>query len=454
MDFNYFINQAIDYKKSVASKYLPVSQGEILSKIREADEYLLSIKYDGHSYLLCYENGEVALINAGGNIIEDLPVLIDAKILFEELKIKKACIAGELYFNKGEERSRVFDLTANLDEKSENIYFAGFDILSFDDTEYQKSELLKKQLKLDEIFKKGKKLHSVGTKTVSSRKEIEDYYKQVVLTDNNEGAVVKSVEGMIYKIKPSVSLDAVIIGYVESEGNRSGMIREVLVAMITDDNQYQITAKIGNGFSDEERKTLLKILDKIKVDSDYIESSGANVAFKMVRPELIIEYSSIDLAIENSKGSINKMCLKYENSRFSAIQLRTCVSSMSPVFIRMRDDKKVNKNDLRFSQITDSVELIHSEKKLDLKKSTIIKREVFYKEVKSHKMVRKFLLWETNKSEDPDYPAYVFHFTDYSPTRKDVLKKDIKVSDSKKQIQAIYNKNILENVKKGWEPIK
>tara|TARA_B110000438_G_scaffold303043_1_gene362841 strand:- start:6073 stop:7437 length:1365 start_codon:yes stop_codon:yes gene_type:complete len=454
MDFNYFINKAIDYKKSVASKYLPVGQGEILSKIREADKYLLSIKHDGHFYLLCYENGKVALINHGGNIIKDLPALDDVKDIFEKSKIKSACFPGELYFKKEGQRSRVFDLTANLDEKSENIYFVAFDILSVGETEYQRTELLKKQLKLSEIFSKDSRIHSVGTKTVSSRKEIEDYYKQVVLTDNNEGVIVKSVEGMIYKIKPSVSLDAAIIGYVESEGERSGMIREVLVAMITDDNHYQITAKVGNGFSDDERKKLLKVLEKLKVDSNYIEASGARVAFTMVRPEFIIEYASIDLAIENSKGSINKMCLNYENSLFSANQLRACVSSMSPVFTRLRDDKKVNKDDIRFSQITDIVELIHSEKKLDLKKSTIIKREVFYKEVKSDKMVRKFILWETNKSEDPDYPAYVFHFTDYSPTRKDVLKKDIKVSDSRKQIESIYDKNILENVKKGWKPVK
>jgi hypothetical protein len=34
------------------------------------------------------------------------------------------------------------------------------------------------------------------------------------------------------------------------------------------------------------------------------------------------------------------------------------------------------------------------------------------------------------------------------------LKKDIKVSDSRKQIESIYDKNILENVKKGWEAVK
>ena len=33
---------------------------EIISKIRESEEYLLSIKYDGHFYLLCYENNNIA----------------------------------------------------------------------------------------------------------------------------------------------------------------------------------------------------------------------------------------------------------------------------------------------------------------------------------------------------------------------------------------------------------
>jgi len=454
MDIEHYINQALDYKNSVASKYLPVDQGEILSKIREADHYFLSIKYDGHFYLLCYENGKVALINPGGNAIEDIPLLDDAKTLFEESKIKKACIAGELYFNKGNERSRVFDLTANLDEKSPDIFFAAFDILSIDGNEYQRNELLNKHTKLDKIFSKENRIHSIGSKTVSSRKEIEEYYKQAVITDSHEGVIAKSIEGMIYKIKPTVTLDGVIIGYVESEDEREGMLREVLVAMLTKDNCFQITAKIGNGFSDDERKALLKRLEKSKVESNYIVASGARVAFTMVKPELILEYTSIDLASENSKGQIQKMCLKYEASLFTPHQLRPCVSSMSPVFVRLRDDKNVNTDDIRFSQITDIVELENSENKLDLKQSKIIKREVFCKEVKGKKMVRKFLLWETNKSDHPDYPKYVFHFTDFSPSRKDMLKKEIKVSDSNKQIEEIYTNSILDNIKKGWETVK
>ena len=33
-------------------------------------------------------------------------------------------------------------------------------------------------------------------------------------------------------------------------------------------------------------------------------------------------------------------------------------------------------------------------------------------------MVRKFVLWKTNKEQSEDYPAFVVHFTDFSPNRK------------------------------------
>ncbi len=270
-------------------------------------------------------------------------------------------------------------------------------------------------------------------------------------TDNQEGVVVKSSEGMIYKLKPRCTLDGVVIGFVEGEGDRAGMLREILVAMLRDDETFQITAKIGNGFTNDERKDLLKSLKKSKVESNYIEASGAKVAFTMVKPEMVIEYSSIDLAVETSKGPIRKMSLTFDDNGYSAKQNMLCVSSMSPIFLRIRDDKKVNIDDVRFSQITDHVELTGSDEAIALKKSELLKREVFIKESKGQKMVRKFMLWKTNKEKDPDYPAFVFHYTDFSPTRKAMLKKEIKVSDSKKQIEQIYADEILENVKKGWE---
>ena len=82
--------------------------------------------------------------------------------------------------------------------------------------------------------------------------------------------------------------------------------------------------------------------------------------------------------------------------------------------------------------------------------STLLERKVFAKDSKGSTMIRKFLLWKTNKEQSEDYPAYVFHYTDFSPSRKDKLKVDLKASSSQKQIQEIFKNFLEKNVKKGW----
>ena len=86
-------------------------------------------------------------------------------------------------------------------------------------------------------------------------------------------------------------------------------------------------------------------------------------------------------------------------------------------------------------------------------KSELIKREVYVKESKGKKMVRKFVLWKTNKESSGDYPAYVCYITDYSSTRKDMLKSDIKISNKLEQIETMFAAEIVENIKKGWEKV-
>ena len=68
-------------------------------------------------------------------------------------------------------------------------------------------------------------------------------------------------------------------------------------------------------------------------------------------------------------------------------------------------------------------------------------------------MVRKFVIWKTNKEATGEYPAYVYHYTDFSPSRREMLKKEIKVSNSKKQIEEIFAAELAENVKKGWNKV-
>ena len=46
------IEIAKQYKRLTASKYAPVAEDEMLSKIMGAEKYYVSPKYDGHLYIL------------------------------------------------------------------------------------------------------------------------------------------------------------------------------------------------------------------------------------------------------------------------------------------------------------------------------------------------------------------------------------------------------------------
>ena len=61
---------------------------------------------------------------------------------------------------------------------------------------------------------------------------------------------------------------------------------------------------------------------------------------------------------------------------------------------------------------------------------------------------------KTNKEKkEQSFPAFVVHWTDYSPNRKDPLKKEVRLSPDKKNANQIAEKMIEENIKKGWEKV-
>ena len=418
----------------------------------EAEMYAVSTKFDGHLYLLSFDGKNTVLINHGETTLTDLPLLKDATKLLKG-KCNDILLAGELYLSKDGERTRSFDMTAVLDEKSENIHFAVFDILMLDGQEVSMN-IKELDEKLTSVFSGGKMVYPVHNSFVESRKDIAAQYKEIVEEGGHEGLVVRSLNGPTYKVKPLITLDAVILGYSEGDGSRAGMLKEFLVGLCIAKDQYLLLTKVGNGYSDDERKKLLKEFENKKVDSGYIEVSGSNVAFTMVAPNQVLEFSCLDVFGENSKGIISKMALSFKDGSYSAMGKQPMASVIAPVYLKMRTDKKATTTDAGLSQITKVIALGGNDaEKVKLKNSEIISRAVYVKESKGMKMVRKFMVWKTNKEATGEYPAYVYHYTDFSATRKEMLKKEIKVSDSKKQIEEIFATELAENVKKGWEKV-
>ena len=443
---------AIAYKKQTASRYLPINNTEMKSKIMEAEEYAVSTKYDGHLYLLHFDGKSAKLYNAGQRCIDNAPLLIEAQNTLKS-KCESVVFAGELYVDKAGERSRSFDLAACLDDGLDQLSFVAFDLIQFNGAE-STGNIKEIDEQLKSLLAGGKAVHAIEHTFVSSRSDIETLYNELVVEKGQEGIIVKSDHAPTYKIKPLITLDAVVLGYAEGEGSQEGMLREVLVGLCTDTNEFLNIARVGNGFSDAERKDLLAHFEAKKMDSNYLEVAGTNVAFTMVKPEEIIEFTCLDVITENSKGTIKKMTLHIEDGVYDPKFKSPSVSVIAPVFVKFRKDKKANTEDAGISQVNKIISLTDGQSQsVAREKSTVLHREVYVKESKGNKMVRKFVVWKTNKENSGEYPAYVYHYTDFSPTRKDMLKKEVKVSSSKAQIESYLKTEISENIKKGWEKV-
>jgi hypothetical protein len=127
---------------------------------------------------------------------------------------------------------------------------------------------------------------------------------------------------------------------------------------------------------------------------------------------------------------------------------------ISPQFARRRDDKLVNPIDVRLAQVTSLVDVPLADadaRKFTLPASEVLRRYVWTKQLKGQTAVRKLVMWQTNKAgERGDFPAYVVHLTDYSPNRKTPLDRDIRVSNSREQIEELWQGLAAEYVVKGW----
>jgi hypothetical protein len=175
----------------------------------------------------------------------------------------------------------------------------------------------------------------------------------------------------------------------------------------------------------------------------------------------VIEISCLDLIGQTTRGgTIDRMVLGYDMPRnmYQSIRRLPLASPISPNFVRRREDKTIRQEDLRLHQMQEVIEvpmIDRDARQLSLPKSQVLQREVFTKTIKGNLMVRKLLLWKTNKeSEGGNFPAYVAYFTDFSPNRAAPIDRDIRVSNSKEQIVSLLAQMKAEYIVKGWATVQ
>ena len=450
-----------NYKRTVASRMYPLAPQDIANKISDA-EYYVSRKIDGEFNVLLYKDGELLTLNPGGTVRTGLPWMTEAQELLDASSLTNVMIAGELYVDVPDRRARVHDVVSvarqpKTEEELASLRFAVFDIVSIDDepTEQPYAETWKQ---IESVFAKGKQIQPVEMEILKGPRTIEAQFDKWVTDEGAEGLVVRSDSAGNFKVKPRHNIDALVIGFTESTGDREGMLHDLLLGVVRPDGSIHTMTRVGGGFSDEQRKELLVDLQGMVVDSEYAEVNSDHVAYQMVEPNWVIEISCLDLISQNTRGgSIDRMVLEYnaDEKRYEVVRRMPLVSIISPQFVRIRDDKTFDATDARIAQVSDLVDVPvgpMTAEELATAKSIVEKRAVYLKPYRGQTSIRKFLMWKTNKEDkNSDFPAYVIHYTDFSPSRKKPLDREVRISNSREQIDLLWDQLIKDNVKKGWK---
>jgi hypothetical protein len=397
------------------------------------------------------------MLNSAGKEYADAPACLDAFVqAMQAAGLKSAVLAAELYMPREEGRPRYGDVVTAMADGAlrDKLAFAAFDIMEIDGTAFESSHYKEVYARLKELCGNQSPLfHCVDMRTASSPDEVKQIYEEWVEGEHAEGLVVHSESGFVTKVKPRHSIDCAVVGYTTGDQG----LRDFMLSVVREDGLHQMVMSGSTGLTLEQRQDLAARLSRKHVDSEYVLADSRGIAFQMVVPEIVVEISVMEFVSRGNDGKVKKNpLLSFDPQKGWVMHgITSGVSALGVVFIQERSDKKPDATGVRVSQITDLVPFEEDEG-VDingLPESTLLERRVFRKVSGAKVMVHKFLIWKTNKEQSGRYPAYVFYHTDFSNSRKEVLKRDMAFSDDEQQIRDILQAEIADNVKKGWEEV-
>ena len=463
-----------NYRKHVTQRFITRREADIPNLLGE--EFIVSVKVDGafSGYYYNEEKQYSFFFNVPQHrVYIGLPVSKDLEELLQKNKIKEILLVGELFCSTHDpvdysKRSRIYELAhcrrnPSSQDDLERIGFKVFDILEINGEKWIEKQFRDRYNKLHSLFPKEGRLSIVKTQIFKNPYEILEFYRKEVVEQNHEGIIIRT-GNIAYKIKPIHVIDVAIIAIAQGrEGTKIGrtQLASSLVALRYPDGKYQVLSRVGGGLTDEMR---IELLNKFRMvqSKDFIPITTDGRAMKMVYPEIVGQIEYEDILTDSGGEPIYQPCLQFDekDNSWELIRQIPFLSLIAPRFIEedpIREDKNAgNITDVRISQIMDLVDIPRSDKisKYEYEHSELLARKVYEK---GDDMVRKFMMWKTNKSVSNEYPEYIIYNLDYSKNRKDPLNRNIKSTNSESQAWELLDTTIESEMigasgtlKRGW----
>ncbi len=319
------------YKRNVAGAYRSLAPDRIEAEL-PPEPSIVSEKIDGETWFLHADGECCILLSPFGKKLENIPLTMEAQ---KVLNGWRGVLAGELYAAVDSGRPRVFDLHATLGRKGnpDCLRFAAFDILMNGEADVQREPFVERIdcLRQRPIAANGR-FHLAAFETADTPVAVATDYERIVTSGGAEGLVVHAADGRIYKVKPEISIDAAVVGYV---CNNSG-VSELLLALMKPEGVFQLIGRVKTGWSRAENANLQKRLTPLACDSTYRETNDHGQHYRWVKPDLVIEVKCNDLIAANSKNEpVRRMAMNFsEQTGWSPLGPAPSVSMIHAVALR------------------------------------------------------------------------------------------------------------------------
>jgi len=452
--------RAQEYRRKLSAAMKPLAAHDVYS-IPKSRGYYAMRKYDGEFTYVIFDGDKLISVNPGGTVRAALPCYAEAERLLKKARVKSCILAAELYaMGDVSNRNRVQEIVKLLrapasEAALKKVGLAVFDVIEVNGEAVRAVADVFKLLK--KWLGKGKLVHPAEYVVTDKLDVVMETFTEWVIAEASEGLVVRHDQLGWYKIKLRHNLDAAIIGYSEGTENRKGMLHDLLVAVMRSDGTFHELARVGGGFTEDDRLTIFEEMRRRNVPSEYVAVNNDYVAYEMIAPGPVIEISCLDLIPESSKGDpVKRMVLDWDGRKYSALSRMPLASVISPQFVRMRDDKEANVEDVHIRQVSNLVPVAGVDEPARAgiaAPSELLERTVYTKTMRGAAMVRKLLLWKTNKEEGGEFPGYVVYLTDFSPNRQSPLERDIKISNEESTARRLFSELAEKNFVGGWEKV-
>ena len=454
---------ATTFRNTVTRKYRMLSASQLARAFPGAAEVIASTKYDGVGVFVFYDaaldlciafNAPSGLTRIGLACTEHVKRRLAAR------GHSRALLCAELYLKADGARTRssdVIHVTSNGSAAERGrLALAFYDAVMLDgkDLRGQQRDYGKTWQLLDDLFGTDASAPSHRVEGERMAADALPAWFAQVTRNGGEGIVVRALHAeTAYKVKPSLSIDAAVIGYVEGEFEDKYGVLSILCALTGPDGRtLQALCRVGSGLTDEQRESLLPALSIRRITSPLSMADSEGRPIHFVRPELVIEVEGEALHEASLAGTpVVNQTFRWDGTALHFTGLSPSPKLTHPTFARVRDDKVWDDGGTRMSQVMaeHAIAAVMNPAPAAPEEPRVHLREVYAKgKTPSDTAVRKIVVVE--RGGGSRFARFSVFWTDFSPGRKEPLKTELRIAATPERLEALLTDYRAEGRKRGW----